>query len=266
MFPIFMVCLVVLLKWTIMGDVEAYAGILAILALLAAFAVGLGTKSPLVQGCIVVTLISLMLMFPFAQDYLNRHDLWEVNVEKIDRAHEELAIRPDNIPAWFALARSLYEHGYRGHGIALAEMTLDRIPSEIDPVQQRSMRDFYRSEEYELKKWKRESAHPKYFKPLPCRACRHMNRPGFVNCEKCNQPFLLEMARGLASKGQVFGKLILAWAGIAVVIPFSAWAGVSLKGFAQFGAVVGGIAGLGLILFWLLRPPSGSFESRTPFS
>ena len=137
MFPIFMVCLVVLMKWTVMGEVEAYAGILGILALIAAFAVGMGTKSPFVQGCIVVTLISLMLMFPFAQDYLNRHDLWEVNVDKIDRATEELAIRPDNIPAWFALSRSLYEHGYRGHAIALADMTLERIPTEIDPVQQR---------------------------------------------------------------------------------------------------------------------------------
>lgn len=264
--PVFGFAAVKVIWWMVMGEMDFGPGLLAVVLILSGFVLACLTPNPWVQGGTVVGMISLLIMFRFAADYLDRHDLREINVDRIERSYEELAIRPDNFPAWFSLARSLYEQGYRGHGIALAEQTLARIPTERDAISNRSLRELFTSEEREVRGWRADSAHPRYHRGVRCPRCRRENQPGTVNCLGCGEPYLLLLARGTRGKGKVYGRLVVGWAVIAVLIPFSAWSAVSLPGALAVVGVFGGLVVGGLVLWWVFRGPTGSVEFTRPFS
>jgi len=266
MVPIFAVCAVIVMWWTVGGDIPAFAGILTIFCLILALFLSLMSGSALVQGITIVGMLSLLVMFKFAENYLDRHDLREINAEHIDRAILELSIHPDNFPAWFKLCSSLFEAGYHGHAIALAEQTLERIPNNMDPFHNRSMRDMYRNEEYMIKKWRGDATDPKRHQPIACPKCGQKNRPGTVNCLKCEAPYLLLLSRKVGTRTSAFAKLVLGWAIIAGIIPAAAYAGEAIGGGLSIVAVLGGLVGVGFILFWIFRDPSGQPERLTPFS
>jgi hypothetical protein len=266
MVPIFGICAVIVMWWTVGGDISPFAGILTLATLIFALFLSLMSKSPVVQGITIVGMLSLLVMFKFAENYLDRHDLREINAEHIDRAILELSIHPDNFPAWFKLCSSLFEAGYHGHAIALAEQTIERIPNNMDPINNRSMREMYRNEEYMIKKWRGDATDPKRHLPIACPKCGQKNRPGTVNCTKCEAPYLLLLSRKVGTRTTAFAKLVLGWAFIAGIIPAAAFAGEAIGGGLAIIAVLGGIAGVGVILYWIFRDPSGQPERLTPFS
>ncbi len=264
--PICAFCAVVIIRWMIGGDVEAWVGSLAILGIILTLAIAVGSHNTAVQICAVTGMVSLMVFFPFAGDYLDRQDLRTITAEHIDKGHAELSLHPENFPAWFTLARNLYEFGYRGHAIALAEQTLDRIPNVPDPFKNCSVRDLFRTEEYEVKKWRRESGHPSYHKPLLCPRCKAPNLPGHINCQRCGGPYLLELSRKAPRRSKVFAKLLLGWAVIAVLIPSAGVAAIMAKGALGSMSVLAVILAGGATLFFVLKPPRGVSSSSAPFS
>lgn len=265
--PIFTGCTLVVLKWTISGDIDALAGIFAMLVLVGTMFVSLATKNQVMQGVAVVGAISLIAMFPFAANYLDRHDLREINAEHIDKTILELSIRPDNFPAWFKLAESLFTAGYHGHAIALAEQTLARIPNNMDPFHNRSMRDLYRSEEIMVKKWRRDATNPKRHRPIACPKCGQQNQPGTINCIKCETPYLLLLSRNVGTRTGAFAKLVIGWALIAGLLPFGAYMGtMDGGGLLAIGGTLAAVVGVGVVLRWVFRDPSGQPEKFQSFS
>lgn len=261
---IFGLGIVVMVWWMLETKIETGVGLAGIAGCLTAMAVSIAAGSSIVTGTIMVSFIGLVLMYPFAENKLAETELRGYNIELMDRAHQELNRRPDNVPAAFQLARSLYHYGMRGHAIALSQQTLDRLSNNQDPTQNRSIRDIYRNEEYELKNWKSASEDPRYYRPLACPQCKAMNPPGNLACNRCQSPYLLEIARSADPRLKVKGKIVLAWAMITGIIPFAAWAGVALKGAGSTLAVGGGLAALGLVLWWLFKlAPGETGEVRT---
>ncbi|MBX3113532.1 MAG: zinc ribbon domain-containing protein [Fimbriimonadaceae bacterium] len=266
LFPIFMVCLVRVLWWTVAGDIDAAPGILTMILLIVAFAFAAGTKNPVAQGATIIATLSLMVMFPFASNYLDRHDLREINAEHIDRAFLELSLHPDNFPAWFKLCDSLFQAGYHGHAIALGEQTINRLPVERDPFKNVSLRDMYLSEERMIKQWRVDSRDPKRHKPVACPKCGAMNQPGTINCVKCGIPYLLLLSRKMGTRSRAFTKLVIGWALISGIIPLAAFWGTIAGGPGLFMGIFVGLIILGGVFYWIFRDPSGQPERFTPFS
>ncbi|ARU42332.1 hypothetical protein CCB80_14720 [Armatimonadetes bacterium Uphvl-Ar1] len=263
--PIFAVVSLIVMKWTVSGDIDPLAGILTIFVLIGTMFMALMSKSPIIMGTAVIGVISLVVMFPFAQNYLDRHDLREINSEHIDRAFLELSTRHDNFPAWFKLADSLFQAGYHGHAIAIAEQTLERIPSEPDAFHNRSMRDMYRSEEIMIKKWRIEATNPKRHMPVACPKCGAKNRPGLINCINCEAPYLLLLSRKVGTRSGAFAKLVIGWALIALLLPAAAYSSIAFPGVGLLGvvAIIGVIGG---VLAWIFRDPSGQPDKFRSFS
>lgn len=255
------------LKYIFSGEIDVFPGLLTVFVLILTMFLALLSGSMLIQGVAVVCTVSLVVMFPFAMNYLDRHDLREINAEHIDRAILELSVRQDNFPAWFKLSESLFQAGYHGHAIALAEQTLSRISTDMDPIQNRSMRDMYRNEEIMIKKWRTNATNPKRHLPLACPKCGQKNRPGTINCTKCEAPYLLLLSRKVGTRTGAFAKLVVGWALIAMLIPGAAYVGDSLGGGGMaIGVVLLGFVGIGVILWWIFRDPGGQPEKFESFS
>ncbi|MCG9894656.1 MAG: hypothetical protein MH204_04180, partial [Fimbriimonadaceae bacterium] len=208
-------------------------------------------------GVIMVVLLSLMAFFPFAQQQMNRHMLREITAGQVDRAHQALSQRSDNLPAWFALSEGLWAAGHQGHAIQVCEQTLNRISTAVDPMSNVSMRHHFMREEMRLKMWK-EVADLRNCQPIKCPFCGEMNAPGLVACGKCGRAYLLETVRRNVSRRSILSRLVLGWALLALFIGGAALVGAALGTVpAIVGAVLVAVVALGLVMNWLFRAPPG---------
>ncbi len=247
----------ILIWWMFDGKIEPLAGFVGILATVGAMGVTIIAGPGWIAGIVLIGYISLLVTYPFAEQKLAETELRGYNIELMDRAYEELNRRPDNIPAAFQLARCLYNYGMRGHAIALSQQTLDHISNAFDPNTNRSPRDFYSAEAFELKKWIANSQDSRYHRPLKCLKCGSFNPPGNLACQKCQAPYLLELARSSDPRHKVMSKLILAWGLIAAIIPASAFIGQAIGGGASLLVVLIGVALIGLVLWWVFKLAPG---------
>ncbi len=267
LFPIYMFCVVRVFWWMLEGAMEVLPGLVAIALLVAGFCIAGSTTNEIARWSCVISSITLVLIFPFADNYLDRFDLRELNAEQVDRAFLELSIRPDNFAAWFKLAQGLFDMGYHGHAIALAEQTIARIPDTADPMQNRSMRDLFREEQAQIRRWRDQSRNPARHKPIPCPKCRALNAPGTINCVKCGVPYLLLLSRRMGTRSGAFTRLVLGWAVISAIIPLSAYWGVTAENTVLgVGGFIVGFAILGGVVFWIFRDPTGQDGRFQSFS
>src|SRR5579862_8640819 len=129
-------------------------------------------KSAVIPGTIFVVALASMGLFPFAADQLEKADLRRIDTDKLVKAYNAYALRPDNISAVFEVSRMLYAHGMKANAIGIASAALNSLSSKSDPISNRSLRDAFRSEEQTLKTWNREAAqNPAIMRPVPCPAC-----------------------------------------------------------------------------------------------
>ena len=254
MIPIVGFAAIWLIGRMIAGDLEPLFGVFALAALV--FMVALAVLSPeqRLAGPVIVVLISMMVFFPFAETQMEKQEMVGIDCSRIDKAHRELSIRPQNLAARFELARALHDQGLYGHAIALAENTLNGISTERDVMSMQSLRDKFRAEDSELRKWRRELKDPSAFDPVRCPSCGHLNSPGILVCEQCNGPYLLELARATGDSKAVYGRLVAGFALTAMLVVIGAWIGVSMPwpnsaiGLFFILTVVGGL------LTWIYRP------------
>jgi hypothetical protein len=255
--PVIGLSVVYVMREMTMGSLGAIEGIIAIGVLLALFVASIVSRTPVVAGATLVIVLTLAAFYPFAETQLSRQVGREINVARIDKAHEALSARPDNVAAWFALSQGLYSHGFHGHAIAIAEDVLNRLSGQVtDDFSGRSMRDIFRNEELTLKAWK-QRALPELCRPLKCPFCGHPNPPGPLACAKCGQAYLLELARSGDLRRKFVGKLVVGWALLALTITGAAYAGALLKGGIQTAALAGLVLATGGLLWWLFRPHKG---------
>jgi hypothetical protein len=254
--PVLGLAMVHVIREMIMKNIDPVPGVIALGVLLGMLTLSITARSPAVAGATLVIVLSFGAFYPYAESMYARQIGREINVSRIDRAHEALSQRPENVAAWFALAEGLYRHGYQGHAIAIAEESLGRLSTHQDPTSNRSLRDLFKSEESALKYWKK-GADPKLCRPLKCPLCGETNPPGPIACIKCGAPYLLELVRR-GDQGRTFvGKLLLGWALLAGAIVGAAASGLMTTGWLQGALVAGCIAVAGGILWWLFRPARG---------
>lgn len=236
------------------GDMDVVPGVIGLCAIAVLFGTAILVPEQRMASPVLVIVISFMVFFPFAETQLERQEMIGIDSSRIDKAHRELSIRPENVAARFDLARALYDRGLHGHAIALAENTLDHLSSERDIMTMQSLRDKFRAEDSELKKWRRELRDPRAFDPVKCPSCGNLNPPGVLQCERCKGPYLLELARTKGGMRPIYGRLVVGFALTAGMLVFAAWAGLTFPWPMSAIGLFGGVAVIGALLTWIYRP------------
>jgi hypothetical protein len=239
------------------GEFPFLQGMVALFVDLMLILMAVSASSAVVPGVIFVVVLAGMSLFPYAADELEKAELREFDTERLVRAYEAFAQRPDNVSAVFEVARRLYSHGIKGNAIGIASAALNTLSKKQDSVSNRSYRDMFRSEEQTLKTWNREAAkHPNIMKPVPCPRCGHLNPLEYIWCEKCQAPYLIETAENMHLRPKVYGKLLLTFAVLAAVIVLSAALGVMVSGLLCVVLLVLVLAGAGYAIHRLFKPPT----------
>lgn len=241
---------------TIDGDIPVPMGLGSIVGIIGILMLTTRPPHPAIPAIVLVVALTLMAFFPFALAQLDKADLRSFDISRLERSFKALEMRPDNFASKLEVARALESQGLVHQAIAIANATLDAIPSERDNVSNRSLRDQFRDEDYKVKMWMRNAGKvPLYAADMRCKACNHENPLSAAFCEKCGHAFLLDAARKSDSRPTVMGKLVFAWALLALYLVGAASIGVSLSGVVGIATLFAALAGLGGILTWLFRSP-----------
>ncbi|MCU0317608.1 MAG: hypothetical protein MUC92_13565 [Fimbriimonadaceae bacterium] len=260
--PLYGFGLVFLIRKMALNEIEFIPGVIAILILLGMAGLTLSSPNPYVPGIMIVTVISLYATLPFAQTQLGILEFRRLNAEEIEKLIGIVATRPENHAAAFQLAEALYQAGFRGHAIALAENASANLDPTVNPVTMTSMKGFFIKEEQKLRRWKQQGGPPRLFAAVTCPHCKTSNEPGWVVCKKCRQPYLLETILKGTGQRRFLGRVLIAWILVAIVAPASAWIAVAFPGAMAALAIPTGLALIGLTLFWLFRAPAGDQTAR----
>jgi len=238
------------------GDIPVALGLGSIVGIVGVLLLTTRPPHPAIPGIVLVVALTLMAFFPFAHAQLDKADLRTFDISRLEKSYKALELRPDNFAAKLEVARALESQGLVHQAIAIANATLDTIPSERDNVSNKSLRDSFRDEDYRVKLWMKNAGKtPLYAEHMRCQACGHENPLHAALCEKCGHAYLLDVARKSDNKPKVMGKLVLTWALLALYIVGAASIGVSMSGVVGIITLFAALAGLGGILAWLFRSP-----------
>jgi hypothetical protein len=213
-----------LVRWMIGGEMDVLFGFIGIGVALILGTLAIRPPAPQYSIVTFAAVAGTVVMFPFLRRALNQRSLRSIDMEDLVRAHEMLRLRPDNVSAKFKIARLLYEMGYPGHALRIAENCIATMPQA-----------FFLEEHRVVARWRVTPTHPSAFNPLPCIECGHPNQPGNVNCAACGSPFLLDRLRGKLLPSNLAKKLMMAWAIMVMTL-------VSLpllKSVGGIGAIIG---------------------------
>ncbi len=232
-----------LVRWMVSGDVDMILGFLGIgMAILLGY-IAINPPAPLVSILAFVAVLGTVVMFPFVRIAMDKRSLKAMDVEDLERAYYALKLRPDNVAARFKIARLLYDMGYPGHALRIAESCIATMPQA-----------FFFEEHRLIMRWRTTPTSPRAFDPLPCLDCNHANPPGDVNCASCGAPFLLDRAKGKVMPGSLGKRLMAAWIVMVAVL-----AGLPL--IASFGGL---FAVLGIFCLLVLSVTVLMVAFRTP--
>jgi hypothetical protein len=196
-----------LVGWMVTADIDILTGVLGIWIAIGLGYVAMKPPVPALSPLSFIAVLITLVMYPWARSALNRRELKSIDVEALEKAYEQLAMKPDNTLARFKVAKHAYILGMPGHALKIAEEALAYIP-------ERHFQDEHRL----LKRWRAQVQQPEFFRAIQCVECNAMNPPGRIHCTQCGAPFLLDRARGkVLGKGQG-RKIVAAWFAMVAVL------------------------------------------------
>ncbi len=237
------------------GDLSFFPGLATFACLILLFAVAVLVPGQKMAIPVIVVVVMAMVFYPFAETQIEKMELERIDYSRIDRAHRELSVRPNNVAARFELASALYDRGMAGTAIVLAEDAINGLSTEQDLMSMQSLRDKFRTEEYMLKKWKRESGiGTEVFQPISCPKCQFANPVGTLECQHCHCAYILELARSRDTNKPMIGKLILGFGLTTLLLVGSAWIGQAWPWPKNVMGIGVALLGAGVVMAWLFRP------------
>lgn len=238
-----------LIAWMVMGEIDAIFGIVGIGV---AFVLGYFSFMPPTEALRPFTAVATILtviIFPILRKSLNDRELIAIDVEAMEDAYELLRSKPENAPIRFKLAKLLYQRGHIESALAIGAEALQGMPEK------------HFTEEHRMyARWKRMNPQVNPIKAITCIDCGYANPPSALYCQGCNQPHLLDSARGLIIGRQFGRKLISGWiAGILALvgIPLAS----ALPPAPAIVVMVAIMVGAGLIIVLALRQPGDSAKA-----
>lgn len=249
------ICFLLIFYKMVDGDVPVLPGLGALTVLIGLLWLCVWPPHPALPAVILVSIVALMVTFPFAERQLSDIEQREYDVERLERAVRSLEQKADNPSALFEAARWLYVQGFHHDAIAIGDAALRMLSTKRDEVRNTSMRDQFRAEDRMVAQWRTLPAAPVHESVYKCPACQTQNPPGTLFCNGCRRPYLLDRVKRVDLRSRFWGKLILTWALVGATVVGAASVGLSLEGTPRFMAIGVGVAVLGLLLGFLFRPP-----------
>lgn len=238
------------------GDIPVWMGFGSLIGIVGVLLMTAKPPHPAVPAVVLIVALTLMAFFPFMLNQLDRADLNSFDVGRLQKAYQSLAARPDNFASKLEVAKALHSQGLVHQAIAIANETLNSIPTEKHNVTNRSLRDQFRDEDYKVKQWMRAAGKaPLYAAHMKCGSCGHDNQLTAIVCEKCGHTYLLDVARKGDNKAKVIGKLVLSWGLLALFLVGSASAGLAMPGIAGIGVILGSLVAIGFLFAWMFKTP-----------
>lgn len=253
MIPVVIVVILVLMHWMVTGDIDGWTG-LAVIAVV--FVVSFATvmsRSTIAVGAVLTCMVTLMVFFPYAVDQLAEAEVQGMDIDKLDKAHQQLVRTPDNVASFFLVAEMVYALGLEGHAIAICERTLEKLSTVIDPIKNQSMREVFRAEEHRTRQWRRQVRDPDAFRAVECPRCQHKNEPGTLACGRCNGPFLLDLARKIDPRPRIRPRLVLGFGLLGLFFTGTVYGMVVLEGFGAYLVLSVGVGLIATVLYKLFR-------------
>lgn len=248
------ICGLLIVQRMIASDLAPLPGFAGLAFLIGTLWFAMNPPHPLFPIVAAIAIVALMASFPFAEAELEKREMREYDLERLERAYAALFQKPDNHSACFEVAKWLHHHGFRTDARLIAEATLASLGTKRDEVKNMSLRDAFRAEEAMLRKWAAEPPVPEPAQAHVCPGCRTNNAPGLILCSGCGRPFHLDKAK-LARVGEhVYAKLLIAYLVIGGLIVGGGGIGLALDGAIRFVAIGGAVLAAGLVLGWLFRP------------
>lgn len=238
------------------GDIPVGMGLGSLVGIIGVLMMTAKPPHPAIPGVVLIVALTLMAFFPFMLNQLDKADLNSFDVGRLQKAYQALAARPDNFASKLEVAKALHSQGFVHQAIAIANETLNSIPTERDNVTNRSLRDQFRDEDYKVKQWMRTAGKaPLYAVHMKCANCGFENQLNAIVCGKCGHTYLLDVARKGDNKAKVIGKLVLSWGLLALFLVGAASAGLAMPGIAGISVILGSLVAIGFLFAWMFRSP-----------
>lgn len=189
-----------MIQWMIMGEVDPVFGLVAILGGLGLALVTLHPPEPYISYVGFGSVVGMVLFFPSIRSNLTKRALAKIDLEQLERLHEQVRMRPENKGAKFKIAEMMYRKGYVGQGYAMAESLISDMNADMYPEEHR-----------QFKQWKQSMEGKIYSRPLACPSCGTYNPPGGYRCVRCGAEYLLKVAKGNWMGGHWGVRLLGAW-------------------------------------------------------
>lgn len=248
------ICFLLVFYKMVDGEIPGIPGLATLIVLIGSLWLCVWPPHPWLPAIILVSVVALMVSFPFAERQLMEVEQREYDIERLERAIRSLEQKSDNPSALFEAAKWLYVQGFAVDAIAIGDAALRMLSTRYDEVRNTTMRDQFRAEERMVNQWRTMPAariHPSEYK---CQACQTQNPPGTLFCNGCRRPYLLDRMKRFDPRAKFWGKLILTWALIGATVVGAAAAGLALDGPARTAVILTGVVLLGLLLGVLFRP------------
>lgn len=252
------ICVLLIAYRMVSADLDFLPGMGAITLLIVVMYFCVSPPHPLVPAVALVSILALMISYPFVEKQLEDRELRAYDVSRLERAFAALEQKQDNPSAAFEAARWLWQQGFKHDAIAIAEGTLAKLDTKRDEVKNTSLRDMFRTEEGHLRAWKREPLAPEPPKARTCPACNTVNAAGALRCTGCNRPYLLDKAKLADFRDRVGAKLVLSYAAVCGLIVGGASIGMAVEGPMRWVAVLVAVGLVGGLLAFLLKPPTAT--------
>lgn len=248
-------CFLLVVYRMIDGEMPVLPGLATLLVLIGLLWLCVWPPHPVLPAIILLSVVALMVLFPFAEKQMAAVELREYDIERFERAIRALEQKSDNPSALFEAARWLHVQGFHADAVAIGDVALTMLSTKRDELRNVSLREQFRAEERMVNEWRRLPIHSAPSGAHECRACRTVNVPGTLFCAGCRRPYLLDRMKGIDLRTRFWGRLVLTWALIGGTVAGAAAIGLVTSGLVRFAAVGGGLAVLGLLLGFLFRMP-----------
>ena len=251
MIPVVIVAIFQLMSWMASGEIETHVGLVAIAVVLVVSIATVMTRNSIAVISVLICMVSLMVFFPYASEQLAKAEIQGLDIDKLDRAHQQLVATPENVASFFLVGEIVHTLGLEGHAIAIYESTLNTLSTQIDPIKNQSMREVFRAEEFRAREWRRQVRDPDAFRAVACPRCGHRNEPGTLACGGCNGPFLLDLARKIDPRPKIRSRLVTGWALLGLFFTGTVYGMIVLKGFGAYVVLAVGLALVATVLYRL---------------
>lgn len=193
---------VCMIQWMIADEIDILTGVLCIAVGLALGAYTMMSKDPTTRPYFVIAAISMLVLFPWIRNLLEKRALLHLDYESMERAYETLGLHPTHLGAKIKIARTLYSRGHYRQAITLAEKSLENTPKRLAEDEFRMIRTWRQSNpEFEPLKW------------MACSSCGSNNSPTDFFCARCAKPLWIVVAKHGAFSSDTANTLLLVWLG-----------------------------------------------------